>query len=99
MPVPDLGGARLPFVAWSLVIGARWSHGRRRGEIPSDELRARVHDAAAMLAGHAGSDRTVMAVTHGTIRTLIAEALAAAGWSREPGGERYAYWGVWAMRR
>ncbi len=99
MPIPDLGSARLPLIAWSLAIGARWRYGRHRGDVPSPALREQARDAATMLTEHAGSDRTVMAVTHVTIRTLIVEALLTAGWYREPGGERYAHWGAWSMRR
>lgn len=97
MPVPPMWNVRLPLMAWSLLIGSNWALGRRRGVIPSPALRQQARDAAVMLSNIAGDEQVVLAMTHATIRSLIAEALESTGWKREPGGERFAHWGAWSL--
>ena len=108
MLVPAWERVRLPLPAWALVLGARWIQGARRGEAPITAARERAAEAAEWLGSLAGSDRSVLAVTHATARSLIADALETRGWVRADGSwhgvrrylpQRYAHWSAWALVR
>ena len=97
LPIPALGGARLPLAAWALVVGvgAGW---RRLGRVPAP--RAVVEQAAAAaawLGALARAHGLVVAVTHANVRAHVAAAARAAGWRREPGGGGLAHWSAWTL--
>jgi broad specificity phosphatase PhoE len=100
-PLPRLAGARLPLGAWALVFGARWLLASWRGAPPPGVDAAtleRAEAAAAWLAGRAEGAGRVVAVTHATVRTLVAARLAGRGWrcaERRPFHE----WSAWRYRR
>lgn len=99
MTVPELRSARLPLSLWALLMAWHWQLGRRRGTVPSPALRAQVDAAASELELAAGAERTVLVVTHATIRSLIAAELVRRAWTRAPAGSRYGHWGAWTFDR
>jgi broad specificity phosphatase PhoE len=97
LPIPALLGLRLPIGGWALAMGAGMAYRRLRRVPHPDGALAQSASAAAWLAGLAGEHRLVLAVTHSNVRGLVAGALMAAGWRREPGGGRFAHWSAWTF--
>ena len=99
--VPPFGPVRLPLVAWVLAVLARVAYQSARGVPAPVAARRQAREAARWLAGLADAHGLVVAVTHMTVRGLIADELAAAGWGREPGpgrlAARYAHWSAWTF--
>jgi broad specificity phosphatase PhoE len=102
LPVPGWLPGRAPLTAWALAIHASWVAGllRRRAESPA--VAARVREAAAWCDARcaaAGPGETVVVVTHGVVRRLLARELLAAGWRAAPGRRSYAHWSAWRLER
>ena len=96
---PDLGPVRLPLLAWAVAVGARNAALRLRGHARSAAESARARDAASWLEELAGSNATIVAVTHASIRRLLSGELERRGWLPEPGRRTLAPWSVHAFRR
>lgn len=99
--LPRLWGARLPLVAWATVFYARTGWARLRRLHPpgvDDAVLARAADAAAWLEARAAERGTVMAVTHASVRELIAAALVARGWA-PPRQRPWREWSAWDFAR
>ena len=98
LPLPALGGIRLPFRAWGMIWGSRWLTAWLRNAPPPGvgpaEL-ARAEEAAEWLVQQA-KDRggRVVVVTHATFRVVLAKALAQRGW-RGPDQRPYREWSAW----
>jgi broad specificity phosphatase PhoE len=98
MIVPAVGGLRLPFAIWGPLIGFRWAYGRWRSEPACAPDCERAEAAAAWLAGVAEERGPVLAVTHGAMRRLIADALLASGWAcAYPKKGRWSTWSAWEL--
>ena len=84
LPLPSLGGVRLPLRGWALVLGARFLAAWMRGAPPPGvdaAALARADEAAAWLDEQALSgDGRIIVVTHTTFRHLLSRSLAARGW-------------------
>jgi len=99
LPLPRLGGLRLPFTAWALVFGYRWLQASRRGAPPPGvdaAALARAEEAAAWLADLAAERARVVVVTHATFRTLLAAALVRRGWQL-PAKRPFREWSAWRL--
>lgn len=98
LPLPALGGIRLPFRGWGVVFLARWLGAWLRGAPPPGvdaSTLARADEAAEWLVGQATDARgRVVAVTHATFRVLVAQALVRRGW-RAPERRRFHAWSAW----
>ena len=108
-PLPRLGGARLPLMAWALVLGGRSAAAEWRGAPPigvDDAVLARADEAARWLAGLAtpgpaapgapgAPGKRVIAVTHTLFRRVLSEALVRQGWQR-PAERTRRTWSAWA---
>ncbi|HEX8172528.1 MAG TPA: hypothetical protein VF824_18480 [Thermoanaerobaculia bacterium] len=97
---PLLGRLRLPLAAWTLLIGVRWGMRALPGQptvAPHESQRA--HDAARWLAELAASHESVVAVTHGSLRLLVAQRLIADGWRCERPRKAHAHWSAWSLTR
>ena len=98
LPLPALGGVRLPMRVWGMVWGARWvSSWARRAPPPGVDAAtlARAEEAAAFLmARSAEADGRIVVVTHATFRLLLARALARHGW-RGPERRPIREWSAW----
>ncbi|MFP5246887.1 MAG: hypothetical protein ACLGH0_09350 [Thermoanaerobaculia bacterium] len=91
LDVPRCGGLRLPMSLWGLVVGLRWKFGARHGL-------ERAREAARWLASLAEEHGTVVAVTHGAMRRLIADALVEDGWTcAYPEKRKWATWSAWTL--
>jgi broad specificity phosphatase PhoE len=88
---------RLPLRGWATLILLQWGYRIVRGTDAEPEERARAADAAAMLIELAGDDATVVAVTHGVFRRLLAIRLRALRWQAEPGRRDYDHWSAWGF--
>lgn len=99
LPLPRLWGARLPLRLWGIVFVVRWLWGSWRGGPPPGvdaAALARAEAAADWLARLAGGGGRVVAVTHGTFRTLLTAALVRRGW-RGPQRRPYHAWSAWTL--
>ena len=99
-PFPRLLGIRLPLRIWGLVFMSRWlwASWRRRPLPGVDEAAlARADAAADWLVQLATGRRRVIAVTHGTFRTLLTTALERRGW-RGPDRRPFHNWSAWTLR-
>jgi broad specificity phosphatase PhoE len=97
LPLPALGGLRLPLRGWAVVFGARWLAAWLRNAPPPgvDAAALARAEAADWLAAQAAEARgRVVAVTHATFRLLVAQALVRRGW-RGPERRPYHEWSAW----
>lgn len=98
LPVPTWPRVRLPLMGWALATGARVAYGRLRGARPAGEARRQAEAAAAWLGELAAAHDSVLAVTHGAVRGLIAAVLREGGWTLTTmAGGRYAHWSAWTL--
>ena len=99
LPMPALGGIRLPLRAWGMVFGARWlASWLRNAPPPGVDARtlARAEEAAEWLVAQASeASGRVVVVTHATFRFLVAQALVRRGW-RGPERRAYREWSAWS---
>jgi broad specificity phosphatase PhoE len=99
LEIPRWLPLRWPLAAWEAAIHLQWAWRILRGtDAPAAELE-RAAEAAAWLADHARDGATVLAVTHGVFRRLLARQLLAEGCIAEPGRRSYRPWSVWGFRR
>lgn len=97
LPIPRLGTLRASLAVWEALIHLRWGLDiLRRDASPGAEARARAA-AAWCRAACGGTDRTLVVVTHGVFRRLLARQLIADGWTLAPGRRSYARWSVWRL--
>ncbi|HKR62200.1 MAG TPA: hypothetical protein VJZ00_00605 [Thermoanaerobaculia bacterium] len=100
LPPPRLRGIRMPLLMWSVAIATRWIV-RSALRVPRAEPAElqRVRDAARWLSELAETHETVLAVTHGSLRMLLAEELLASGWRREGATRGAHHWSAWCFTR
>lgn len=97
LETPPFIRTRMPLEAWDVLLYLRWSYRLIRGTETSEVLRA---DAATdWLIARAGEASTVLAVTHGSFRRIVAACFAERGWRAEPGRRRYKHWSSWSFAR
>jgi broad specificity phosphatase PhoE len=98
LPLPRLGGLRLPLRGWALVFGARWLSAWIRGAPPPGvdaQALARAETAADWLVTQATeAEGRVVVITHATFRLLLARALVRRGW-RAPERRPVREWSAW----
>lgn len=87
----------LPIQVWDTLSHLQWTYRLIRGA-PHEFIR-RANAAAEWLAHRAGDSATVLAVTHGGFRRLIANRLDARGWNAGPEQRSYANWSTWSYSR
>jgi len=92
LPAPELGRLRLPLAAWALAIGVRNAR-PARAEI------ARAEEAASWLSSLAAHEPFVVAVTHGSVRRLLARSLVLAGWQPQGRSRPVQPWSAWLFDR
>jgi broad specificity phosphatase PhoE len=100
-PFPSLGGISLPLRVWGTVFLVRWLWAWwRKLPLPGvdDAVLARAEEAADWLAALAAERGRVVAVTHGTFRTILTVALERRGW-RGPDRRPFHTWSAWILSR
>ena len=90
---PAIRGIRMPLFGWALAFGVR---SLIRAHVTAGEIE-RAREAAEWLSELADRDGTVLAVTHHSIRELIAERLIADGWRAEIPRKRRDHWSAWSF--
>ncbi|MFL5537974.1 MAG: histidine phosphatase family protein [Longimicrobiaceae bacterium] len=88
---------RLPLRAWGMLIGLGWGYRIVRRTDATTAERARVAEAAEWLAGLAAGGSSVLAVTHGAYRRLLATHLLALGWTCTERRDGYRPWSAWSF--
>jgi len=71
----------MPLGLWGLLISVAWFYRIARGTYMSDAERARTSAAADWLVGMSHAKSTLLAVTHGAFRRMLARELTTRGWS------------------
>lgn len=101
LAIPALGGMRLPFALWPVLIHLRWGFDLLRGRDLDSAARARLDQAAEWCettCEQHGQSATLAIVTHGVFRSALARELVRRGWRLGP-SRGYSVWGVWALTR
>jgi len=99
LEIPRWVPARWPLVVWEVCIHLPWLVKERRGSIAEATELWRAADAVALLDEVSREAPTVVVVTHGAFRRLLARQLAATGWASDPRDRGYRNWSAWPFRR
>jgi broad specificity phosphatase PhoE len=99
LDAPELGGLRLPMMAWAVIVGLHTWRRTRRGEFPSDAERERLRDAAADLMARSEQADVIAVVTHAAFRHHLAQHLRAAGWEDDPGRRAVRPMSAWGFSK
>ena len=86
-----------PIQLWDVISHVQWTY-RLLLSRPHDSIH-RARDAAEWLAQRAADSATVLAVTHGGFRRLLASGLEQRGWRAGPERRSYANWSIWSYSR
>jgi broad specificity phosphatase PhoE len=99
LEIPRWLPSRWPLVVWEVCIHLHWLLKERRGSIAEAAELRRAADAVALLDEVTRTAPTVVAVTHGAFRRLLARQLGATGWASDPRDRGYRNWSAWPFRR
>ena len=99
LEIPRWLPARWPLVVWEACIHLHWLVKERRGSIAEARELQRAADAVALLDDVSREAPTVVVVTHGAFRRVLALQLASAGWTSDPRERGYRNWSAWPFRR
>lgn len=88
---------RMPIAAWGLLISAAWFYRIARGTDMSVVERARTSAAADWLIEMVDTDSTLLAVTHGAFRRMLAKELTSRGWTCAERQGGYRNWSAWTF--
>lgn len=88
---------RLPIAAWDVVSHVQWSYRLLVGT-DHEFVRRAVH-AADWLEQYTRRAESIIVVTHGGFRRLLAATLVARGWRSARGRASYANWSSWGLAR
>jgi hypothetical protein len=95
---PNFRGVRMPLRLWGLAVGLQWLLRMiLRRPVATDAELQRSDDAASWLIGLAENHGSVVAVTHGSFRMILAERLEESGWRCESRTSRMAHWSAWSF--
>jgi broad specificity phosphatase PhoE len=89
---PNLSGLRLPLSGWMLAIALRMLV--RAEVLVTAAERKRIEEAARWLQQLGEEHGTVVIVTHGSFRWLLAKTLQAKGWTSES-RRLSSHWSAW----
>jgi broad specificity phosphatase PhoE len=101
LPLPSWIPDRLvlPLLGWGAVVHVHWGYNIVSGAHPPPPERERAERAADWLATLAREHTSVLALTHGVFRQMLAARLETIGW-RDGNGEEnrsYRHWSVWRL--
>ena len=86
---PSLGRLRLPLLAWAIAIGIR-------GHVTAEE-KERARAAVDWLSDLAERHGSVLAVTHGSFRAVVAKELLRRGWQVDASRRAIRHWSAWTF--
>ncbi|MES2176288.1 MAG: histidine phosphatase family protein [Gemmatimonadota bacterium] len=98
LPIPKLPG-RLPLFMWEALIHLEWGLRVVRHIGFDERFEQQARSAVQDLTELADEHSTVLAVTHGVLRTAAARHLVAAGWHQVGPRRSYAPWSAWSFER
>lgn len=90
---------RMPLGLWGMLISVAWFYRIARGTDMSDAERERTSAAADWLVGMADAKSTLLAVTHGAFRRMLARDLTTRGWACAERQGGYRNWSAWTFVR
>jgi broad specificity phosphatase PhoE len=99
LDLPPWLPARWPLPVWEACITLHWFVRERLSGIATPEELQRAADAVALLDDVAREASSVVVVTHGAFRRLLALRLHATGWTAEPRIGGYQNWSSWPFSR
>lgn len=99
LEIPRWVRARWPLAVWEVCIHLHWLVRERRGEIAAPVELQRATDAVALLDEVSREAPTVVVVTHGAFRRLLALRLETTGWMAEPRVGGFQNWSSWPFRK
>ena len=88
---------RMPLSFWGMLISVAWFYRIARGTDMSDAERARTSAAADWLVGMTDANATLLAVTHGAFRRMLARELTTRGWTCAERQGGYRNWSAWTF--
>jgi broad specificity phosphatase PhoE len=88
---------RMPLGLWGMLISFTWFYRVARGTDMSDAERVRTTAAADWLVGMAAGNSTLLAVTHGVFRRMLARELMARRWTCAERLGGYRNWSAWTF--
>jgi broad specificity phosphatase PhoE len=89
IPVP------LPIELWDALSHAQWTYRLRRGT--DHQFVRRGREAADWLVRRAATAPTIVVITHGGFRRIVASCLANRGWRADGSSRSYQNWSAWGM--
>lgn len=99
LEIPRWVRARWPLPVWEVCIHLHWLMKERRGTIAELSDVKRASNAAALLDDVSREAPTVVVVTHGAFRRVLALQLATSGWAADRRERGYRNWSAWPFRR
>jgi broad specificity phosphatase PhoE len=99
LEIPRWLRARCPLPVWEVCIHLHWLMRERRGAIAELADVKRAADAVSLLDDVSREAPTVVVVTHGAFRRVLAMQLAASGWVGDRRERGYRNWSAWPFRR
>jgi len=99
LEIPRWLRARWPLPVWEICIHLHWLVQERRGAIASDGDLRRAAQAVSFLDDVTREAPSIVVVTHGAFRRLIAARLVATGWTRESRVGGFQNWSAWSFHR
>jgi hypothetical protein len=88
---------RMPLSLWGMLISVGWFYRIARGTDMSAAERARTLAAADWLVGMTDANATLLAVTHGAFRRMLARELMTRGWNCAERQGGYRNWSAWTF--
>jgi broad specificity phosphatase PhoE len=95
LELPRWAVPKLPVAVWDTWDYVRWSYRLLRNV--DHEHRRRADAVVGWLRERVDGGGTVLAVTHGSFRRLVAASLSARGWRPEAANRSYDNWSSWAF--
>ena len=87
----------MPLSLWGMLISVTWFYRIARGTDMSVDERVRTSAAADWLVGMMQANSTLLAVTHGAFRRMLARELATRGWTCADRQGGYRTWSAWTF--
>jgi len=95
---PRIAWIRLPLPGWALTLGVQslLRGGSLHRPVIAKREQVRAQEAAAWLIALAKEHGSVLAVTHASFRSVLAEALRSSGWQSDS-SRRSSHWSAWSF--
>lgn len=99
LEIPKWLPLSMPLPAWDAIMTAQWGYQILRGTDARPEELKRAGAAATWLTKYSEETESIVVVTHGVFRRLLAQRLIRLGWEAQPGRQSYDTWSAWTLKR